>query len=874
MSKKLKIQNNIVFLLLILLIINFFENFLKNNIIFKKEYLIKNERNFFKSNKTNIDNNFKFIYDNNEKKDYNKINYLNDNEQNENGDDLFFIRNYNGGPLESKWEWVKNISIVYTWVDGLDINFQDLKAKYNGGNRNNNSRFRSADELLYSLRSVEKYMPWHHGNIYILTCQQIPKWLNINNPRLKMIYHKDIFPSYAYPTFDSGTIELFLDKIPGITERFIYFNDDFFLNNYVHPSYFFTSKGFYPKIYKNNYLMNLSENEVKKYILKEKGMFKVMSYNTKELIKLYFDSEYKYYHLHHFGYVFYRDLMEPFRQLFKEELKLFYFDKFRNWNKPHTLYLYLTFMEYIKQNNDYLEFKGNGKSKYFKNFKLPGNRTIDKYYVKVIPNSIGKEFIKYSKISDYSDKNEERFNFINSHTNILIYNFNDEYKKDTSLYELTNFMIEKYHYKSSFEKIEYYDLESSYYRKIKSIESLKKNLYKSLSNNYNNKKQIIFNEKFNIFNNLIKEYKLNIIKEYLKKKNKLSGKKKDVSDREIEEINFLLKYNGELLDENWKWARKISIVYKLDYPSKNLNITKFVPEDLKFSLRSIEKYIPWFEGNIFIIGYKEILNNLSWLNLNNKINLIYTENIVPDIIPYSIKNNFIEMYFDKIPGITEKFIYLKCNHFFINFIHPRFFFSNEFYPKYNFSNLLSKMKVKKLRKKNKNIILTYDIIMKYLGNTYANHYRYLKDAPIVMYRDLLKPVRHLYKYFIYNKLMKNLLPIYMIVTYNIFATNQIFYPNYVSGYGLIRNTSLPILNKNRTIKYYGYDITSPNISENTMDTEIKLVNNYYNDLSYIINIKNSKKLFISINKKLIQKDILYINSIMYSIYNKKSKYEY
>jgi len=435
-------------------------------------------------------------------------------------------------------------------------------------------------------------------------------------------------------------------------------------------------------------------------------------------------------------------------------------------------------------------------------------------------------------------------------------------------------MIEKYHYKSSFEKIEYYDLESSYYRKIKSIESLKKNLYKSLSNNYNNKKQIIFNEKFNIFNNLIKEYKLNIIKEYLKKKNKLSGKKKDVSDREIEEINFLLKYNGELLDENWKWARKISIVYKLDYPSKNLNITKFVPEDLKFSLRSIEKYIPWFEGNIFIIGYKEILNNLSWLNLNNKINLIYTENIVPDIIPYSIKNNFIEMYFDKIPGITEKFIYLKCNHFFINFIHPRFFFSNEFYPKYNFSNLLSKMKVKKLRKKNKNIILTYDIIMKYLGNTYANHYRYLKDAPIVMYRDLLKPVRHLYKYFIYNKLMKNLLPIYMIVTYNIFATNQIFYPNYVSGYGLIRNTSLPILNKNRTIKYYGYDITSPNISENTMDTEIKLVNNYYNDLSYIINIKNSKKLFISINKKLIQKDILYINIIMYSIYNKKSKYEY
>ncbi|ORY26734.1 hypothetical protein LY90DRAFT_513670 [Neocallimastix californiae] len=163
--------------------------------------------------------------------------------------ELNFILNYKGGNLEPEWQWVKNISVVYTWVDGSDINFQDLKSKYNGGNRKVNSRDRSADELRYSIRSLEKYMPWHEGTIYIVTCQQIPKWLNTTHSRIKIVDHKSIFPKYVFPTFDSGTIELFFDKIPGISERFIYFNDDVFLNNYIHPCFFFTREG-YPKIYK------------------------------------------------------------------------------------------------------------------------------------------------------------------------------------------------------------------------------------------------------------------------------------------------------------------------------------------------------------------------------------------------------------------------------------------------------------------------------------------------------------------------------------------------------------------------------------------------------------------------------------------------
>ncbi|KAL6628771.1 hypothetical protein U3516DRAFT_511523, partial [Neocallimastix sp. 'constans'] len=60
---------------------------------------------------------------------------------------------------------------------------------------------------------------------------------------------------YFHLAFNSNTIELFLNKIPGVTEIFLYFNDDFLLNHYIHPSFFFFSDGnFSPIIYKNNTL--------------------------------------------------------------------------------------------------------------------------------------------------------------------------------------------------------------------------------------------------------------------------------------------------------------------------------------------------------------------------------------------------------------------------------------------------------------------------------------------------------------------------------------------------------------------------------------------------------------------------------------------
>jgi len=838
------------------------------------KYSFNNKKFIFNTKFNNGINNLKYLFENNIRI------LLNNYSKNNVKDDLYYIKNYKGGKLEPEWEWAKDISVVYTWVDGSDINFKELKAKYNGGRNDVGSRFRSADELQYSLRSLEKYMPWHQGTIYILTCQQIPKWLNIENPRVKVVYHKDIFPEHVYPTFDSDTIELFLDKIPGITEYFIYLNDDFFLNNYIHPCYFFTKDGFYPKVYKNNYLMNLSENTINDYINEQTELFKVMSYNTKELIKKYLDSNYEYYHLHHYGYVFYRDMMEPFRKLFDKDLKCLYFDKFRNWYKPQTIYLYFAFLEYIVQNDiNYIEVKGDGEAQNFK-YKLPSNRSIQKYSVKVIPNSIGREFILYGRISNDSHENKERFNYINSHPEILFYNFNDEYDSDKVLREFTNFMINKYPSPSSFEKKEYNELEDNYNEKIKTIEKFKNDLKKSLKKNYNKKKLFIYEEKMNIFNSIIKEYKSELTNKYLENKDTLTTINEDFSKEEGEEFRTIFSYNGEELDKSWNWVKDISIVYLLNNSTIYSDQTKLSTIlELIYSLRSIDTYLPWFNGNIYILCYKEISSELSlWINSHRKLNIVYVEDIVPDEIPHDQKANIAELYFDKIPGLSEMFIYLKSNHFFLDYIHPRFFFSKEFYPKYHLKKLLSKKEIKKIETNDEKFYKTYDIIMKYFGKTYVNNYRYLENGPFVLYRDLFEPTRQLYKKHIYDELYTinnkaiNLLPLYLIITYNIYGTNQPFYPNYVSGYGLIRNETLPILNKDRTIDYYGYDITSLNIVKRSMKTDIVLENNLKKNKKYINKLRKYKNLFVSF-KLTNEQDAINVNDLLSTVFENKSKYE-
>ena len=104
---------------------------------------------------------------------------------------------------------------------------------------NDEIRFVDIEELRYSLRTVEKYAPFVRF-IFIVTCGQIPNWINQEHPKVRFIQHSQIFKDRSnLPTFNSNAIEANINNITGLAEHYVYFNDDVFLGAPVTPSDFF-----------------------------------------------------------------------------------------------------------------------------------------------------------------------------------------------------------------------------------------------------------------------------------------------------------------------------------------------------------------------------------------------------------------------------------------------------------------------------------------------------------------------------------------------------------------------------------------------------------------------------------------------------------
>ena len=102
-------------------------------------------------------------------------------------------------------------------------------------------RFRDNEELKYALRSVEKYASWVR-KIFIVTSgaeSQVPNWLNTSHPKIQMVSHEEIFQDKSHlPSFSSLAIETHLQEIKGLSEHFIYMNDDFLFLDFVEEADF------------------------------------------------------------------------------------------------------------------------------------------------------------------------------------------------------------------------------------------------------------------------------------------------------------------------------------------------------------------------------------------------------------------------------------------------------------------------------------------------------------------------------------------------------------------------------------------------------------------------------------------------------------
>lgn len=134
-----------------------------------------------------------------------------------------------------------DIDFVIAWVDGSDPAWCAERVQYDPNAKDAKhlaERYRDWDNLHYWFRAVETYAPWVH-KVYFVTWGHVPAWLNPDCEKLVIVNHKDFIPAEYLPTFNANTIELNFHRIPGLSEHFVFFNDDMFLTRPVKPEDFF-----------------------------------------------------------------------------------------------------------------------------------------------------------------------------------------------------------------------------------------------------------------------------------------------------------------------------------------------------------------------------------------------------------------------------------------------------------------------------------------------------------------------------------------------------------------------------------------------------------------------------------------------------------
>ena len=115
---------------------------------------------------------------------------------------------------------------VITYVNGNDPLWLADYASHVGGEIMT-KRFRDWGTLKYLLRGIERHMPFI-DNVFLVVAResQVPEW--IDRRAVKIVMHSDFVPSGYLPTFNCNTLEVYLHRIPGLAEQYIYFNDDMF----------------------------------------------------------------------------------------------------------------------------------------------------------------------------------------------------------------------------------------------------------------------------------------------------------------------------------------------------------------------------------------------------------------------------------------------------------------------------------------------------------------------------------------------------------------------------------------------------------------------------------------------------------------------
>lgn len=145
------------------------------------------------------------------------------------------------------------IDVVIAWVDGDDPKLAEKRNRYLSGARITTSsgahstRFASSNEIRYCVLSILRFAPFVR-NIFIVTDEQDPgidtdvrKYFPDRVDSLRIVDHREIFEGFEkyLPTFNSISIANMIWRIRGLSDNFVYFNDDTFLVRPLKPEDWF-----------------------------------------------------------------------------------------------------------------------------------------------------------------------------------------------------------------------------------------------------------------------------------------------------------------------------------------------------------------------------------------------------------------------------------------------------------------------------------------------------------------------------------------------------------------------------------------------------------------------------------------------------------
>ena len=140
------------------------------------------------------------------------------------------------------------IDAVILWVDGSDpkwrkrYNERASVKKFNSRSSEFRDRYMEKNELVLVFTCIEKYMPWIN-KIHLVVDDQVPYWLNLSHPKIRIVNHRQIFGVDDYHSFNSISIQANLFNIPGLSEKFLLFDDDLTVTKELKISDFFTEDG-------------------------------------------------------------------------------------------------------------------------------------------------------------------------------------------------------------------------------------------------------------------------------------------------------------------------------------------------------------------------------------------------------------------------------------------------------------------------------------------------------------------------------------------------------------------------------------------------------------------------------------------------------